>query len=43
MTKVATLPGHGEIKKMEKKIEDLNKTIDAKLHYSSLHVRKQVA
>ena len=27
---------------MEKKIEDLNKTIDAKLHHSSLHVRKQV-
>ena len=31
-TEVATLPGHREIKKMEKKIEDLNKTINAKLH-----------
>ena len=29
---MAILLGHGEIKKMEKKIEDLNKTIDAKLH-----------
>ena len=38
MTKVATLPGHGEIKNMEKNIKNLNKTI-----YSSLHVHKQVA
>ena len=37
MTKVATLPGHGEIKNVEKKIETLNKTI-----YSSLHVHKQL-
>ena len=32
ITKVATLPGHGEIKKIEKKIEDLNKMIDVKLY-----------